>query len=140
MPEARSNSAPRTILVVDDEPFVLSCLTGILQLAGFTVLSAGSPEEALRIGISLETGIDLMICDVVMPRLPGPALADEFEVIHPETRWLFIAGLPDHPAVHEHIINRGRAFLAKPFFPRELLAKVNDVLSGTQRRSMAAGA
>lgn len=129
-----------TILVVDDEPFVLSCVTGVLRHAGFTVLSAASPDEALRISLAHPGAIDLIVCDVVMPGLPGPALVEEFLVLHPEAQCLFIAGLPDHPDVQRQILERGRSFLPKPFFPRDLLAKVRGILHGAPPKVLAAGA
>jgi|SRR5579872_5615660 len=116
------------ILVVDDERVVLSALAAILTHAGYAVLCAGSPAEALEIARRQGQTIDLMVCDVVMPAQNGPSLADDFRLIHPETRYLFIAGLPDHPEVRERILPENRAFLAKPFMPRDLLSKVRHVL------------
>jgi two-component system cell cycle sensor histidine kinase/response regulator CckA len=119
---------PDTILVVDDEPVVLSSVCRALELAGYSVLRAASPQGALRVGLSHRGPIRLMVTDVLMPELSGPRLACEFASIHPEARFLFIAGLPDHPEVRESIVNQGLAFLPKPFMPRELLAKVTQVL------------
>ena len=118
------------ILVVDDERVVLSAVAATLTHAGYAVLSAASPAEALEIGRRHSQPIDLMVCDVVMPGQNGPSLADDFRRIHPETRYLFIAGFPNHPAVRERILGENRAFLAKPFMPRDLLSKVRQVLEG----------
>ncbi len=115
------------ILVVDDEPVVLNSVAAILQFAGFTVLRAASPQEALHIGLSHLQPIVLMVCDVLMPGLSGPRMADEFGMLHPETQFLFMAGLPDHPEVRERV-DSGDGFLAKPFLPKELLAKVRQIL------------
>lgn len=136
-PHTRGNE---TILVVDDERFVLSCVTGILRHAGFEVLEAASPEEALRIGLAHRDAIDLIVCDVVMPGLAGPALVEQFAMLHPESQCLFMAGLPDHPDVHRHILQRGRAFLPKPFFPKDLVAKVRSMLREAPPKAMIAGA
>ena len=119
----------RTILVVDDEPVVLACVASTLELSGFAVLRAAAPGEALRIGSSCGRPIDLMVCDVLMPGMAGPRLAAEFHALHPETRCLFMAGLPDHPEVREHILAHGLAFLAKPFLPDVLVAKVRELLA-----------
>jgi two-component system, cell cycle sensor histidine kinase and response regulator CckA len=116
------------ILVVDDEPFVLKIVCSVLQNAGFTVLRAASANEALQVGIRHRAPIRLMLSDVIMPGLSGPALADRFSEIHPETECMFMAGLPDTPEVCERILNRGRAFLPKPFYPRALVEKVHQVL------------
>ncbi len=124
------------ILVVDDEPFVLNIVASILENAGFTVLRAASGEEALEIGARHTGPIRLLLSDVIMPGLTGPSLAERFTEAHLETECMFMAGLPDTPEVCERIVNRGRAFLPKPFVPRTLLSKVNQVL-GSQN---AAGA
>lgn len=116
------------ILVVDDEPVVLRAVSMALQQGGFLVLSAGSPSEALRLAVAHRSPIDLMVCDVLMTGMSGGRLADEFRLLHPETLYLFMAGLPDHPEVRDHILARGYPFLAKPFLPRQLLAKVRSLL------------
>lgn len=126
------------ILVVDDEPVVLRTVAGALHHAGFSVLSANSPREALHIGITHSAKIDLMICDVLMPELTGPRLAEEFVSLHPETKLLFMAGLPDHPEVLESIIAPCRAFLPKPFLPRDLVAKVNSLLDSPPPLALSA--
>ena len=117
-----------SILVVDDEPVVLGAVAATLRHAGYRVLAASSAGEALEIGRKWLDAIDLMVCDVVIPDQSGPSLADGFRGIHPETRYLFIAGLPDHPDVRLRVLDCGRAFLAKPFMPRDLLHKVRHVL------------
>lgn len=116
------------ILVVDDEPFVLNVVSSILRTAGFEVLSASSAEEALAKGRAHARPIHLLLSDVIMPGLNGPALADLFTEIHPETECMFMAGLPDTPEVCDRIIQRGRPFLPKPFVPVTLLNKVREVL------------
>ena len=120
---------PEIILVVDDEPFVLSVVSSILRQAGFKVLSAASPAEALEVGYSHAARIHLLLSDVVLPEMSGPELADRFTAIHPETECMFMAGLPDTPEVCERIIRRNRAFLPKPFVPATLVNKVQEVLS-----------
>ncbi len=126
------------VLVVDDEASVLSCVCNILVHAGFVVLRAGSPAEALRVGAETRSRIDLMISDVIMPGLSGPKLAEEFAQLHPEMQCLFMAGLPDQPEVVERIIARGKPFLPKPFFPGALINKVREVLSKPSRSGFPA--
>jgi two-component system cell cycle sensor histidine kinase/response regulator CckA len=119
------------ILVVDDEPFVLSIVTNILRNAGFEVMPAASAEEALTIGRGYARPIHLLLSDVVMPGLSGPALADRFSDLHPETDCMFMAGLPDTPEVCDRILRRGRAFLPKPFVAQTLVKKVHEVLAAS---------
>jgi two-component system cell cycle sensor histidine kinase/response regulator CckA len=119
------------ILVVDDEPFVLNIVSDVLAHAGFAVLKAPAAAEALHIGRRHAGPIRLMISDVVMPGLSGPSLADAFAEIHPETEFMFMAGLTGTPEVCDRILSRGRAFLPKPFVPRTLLDKVREVLGAS---------
>jgi two-component system cell cycle sensor histidine kinase/response regulator CckA len=121
------------ILVVDDEPFVLNIVCSILRNAGFHILPAASPREALEIARSHARPIRLLLSDVILPDMSGPALADLVTAIHPETECMFMAGLPDTPEVCERIIRRNRAFLPKPFVPATLLNKVHEVLAGHPR-------
>lgn len=116
------------VLVVDDDPFVLNTLSGVLAHFGFKVRSAASPAEALRAAAARER-IDLLLCDVVMPELNGPALAQRILQLHRETQCLFMAGFPDHPDVVNSIVGRGLPFLPKPFLPNVLVAKVREVLN-----------
>lgn len=130
--------AKEVILVVDDEPFVLNVVVSILRNAGFEVLSALSPQRALEIGRESVTPIRLLLCDVVMPGITGPSLADQFTELHPEAECMFMAGLPDTPEVCDRILQRGRAFIPKPFVPQTLVKKVQEVLSpGPSKTSFA---
>ena len=123
-----------TILVADDEPFVLRTVSSILARGGYDVLEAGSSREALRIAAETAEPIDLLVCDVIMPGISGPSLADRFVELHPETRCIFMAGMPDSQEVYERILSRGKSFLPKPFLPGTLLAKVRLVLDGEAAR------
>ena len=119
---------PEVILVVDDEPVVLRIVSEILANAGYRVLRAASPEEALEIAERTTGPIRLLLSDVAMPAMSGPSLADAIESLHPETECLFMAGLPGTPEICDRILSRGRAFLPKPFSARTLLDKISDVL------------
>jgi DNA-binding NtrC family response regulator len=119
------------LLVVDDEPFVLSVVCSILSHAGFAVLSARSAAEALEVGRAHPGPIRLLLADVIMPGLSGPSLADAFTELHPETELMFMAGLPNTPEICERVIARGLAFLPKPFAPKVLLSKIDEVLAGS---------
>src|SRR5689334_2324851 len=120
------------ILVVDDEPLVLSSVCNVLRFAGFVVLQADGPEEALRTATERRDAIHLLLSDVIMPGLTGPRLADQVRALHPETLFLFMAGLPDHPDVVQGVLPRGHAFLQKPFLPKALVEKVRLVLASGQ--------
>lgn len=128
MADRASYGVRQTVLVVDDEACVLDLCAAILARAGFEVLRAASAGDALRIGQRRHDRIHLMLCDVVMPLVSGPVLAEQFQHLHSETRYLFMAGFPDNPEITERIVSRGRPFLAKPFLPQTLVQKVREVL------------
>ncbi len=130
---------PETIVVVDDEPFVLNVITAILSRAGFEVIPAASSQEALEIGRRHAGHIRLILVDVILPDLTGPSLADRFLLLHPEAECMFMAGLPDTPEVCDRIIRRGRAFLPKPFLPRTLVDKVREVLAASSAAPVEPG-
>jgi two-component system, cell cycle sensor histidine kinase and response regulator CckA len=121
-------STPQLVLAVDDEPVVLGVLLAVLRRAGFEALGAESSAQALEIVASRQGAIDLVVADVILPGLHGPAMADLIAEKHPEMRFLFIAGLADSIEIRESILARGLRLLAKPFFPREFIAEVRSAL------------
>lgn len=128
------------VLVVDDEPFVLNAVCEMLVYCGFAVLQAASAETALSLGRMRHQPIHLLLCDVLLPRMTGPDLAEQFLLAHPETRCLFMAGLPDTREIAEKILDRGLPFLPKPFLPATLAEKVRQVLGENSRVMRAAAA
>src|SRR6266480_4750447 len=96
---------PETVLVVDDHSLVLTTLVKTLTREGFDVLAALSGEEALEIACRVRRPIDLLICDVILPGIQGTELARRLADVHPETRCLFISGLPDHPRIVDDVMN-----------------------------------
>jgi two-component system, cell cycle sensor histidine kinase and response regulator CckA len=117
----------RMILVVDDEPAVLSLLCSILSSRGYVVAGAASGEQALKTFAACGP-FDLVLADVAMPRMSGPELADRLWEKDPGLRVLFIAGLPDTPVIRSAIFDRGLPLLPKPFLPRDLVARIEEVL------------
>ena len=115
------------ILVVDDEPAVLNVLCGVLASRGYAVAGAKSGEQALEMYAGCGP-VDLVLADVMMPHMSGPELAERLWEITPGQRVLFMAGLPDTPAIRVSILDRGLPLLPKPFLPRELVARVEEVL------------
>jgi two-component system cell cycle sensor histidine kinase/response regulator CckA len=117
----------RTVLVVEDNAPLRALTREILQTAGFQVLEAANGEEGGRLAGS-PGRIDLLLTDVVLPKRGGADLAVEVRSRHPEAKVLFTSGYAaDFPDVHEALAS-GVAFLPKPSSPKELLAKVAEVL------------
>jgi CheY-like chemotaxis protein len=121
-------SDSEVVLVVDDEPCVLNAVCLMLGHSGFRVLPAASPEAALQIAAIHHEPIDLLLSDIIMPGMSGGLLAERIALLHPETRWMFMAGMPDNPEI-ARLTARGMPFLPKPFYPKELVRRVRDALA-----------
>jgi signal transduction histidine kinase/CheY-like chemotaxis protein len=128
-----------TVLLVEDEPTVRLITERILKRAGHRVLSASSAEQALSISAAHAGPIELLVTDVVMAGLDGPALADALRALRAELRVLFISGYSRHHAIAEHAAGGGSGFLAKPFTYEALIAKVTELLAAPGQAAQAPG-
>jgi PAS domain S-box-containing protein len=117
-----------TVLLVEDEPGVRQLSREGLRARGYTVLEAGSGEEGLELAERHAGRIDLLVTDVVMPRLSGARLAEQLLVQRPQMKVLFVSGYTD-TALLRHGVQTGEVdCLLKPFAPEELARKVREVL------------
>ena len=116
-----------TILLVEDDPRVLSLTATALREFGYTVLEAGHPDVGIR---HLKNGnkIDLLLTDIVMPDVGGRILADQAVAICPGLKVLFMTGFTKNAVVHNGTLDPGVNFLAKPFTLEELSRKVREAL------------
>jgi CheY-like chemotaxis protein len=121
-----------TILLVEDEEAVRALADEFLQAAGYTVLQAAGPAEALDLCVRHEGPIHLLLTDVVMPGMRGPELAERILALHPGTRVLFFSGYTDEAVVHHGILNRGVAFVEKPLLRSALVQRVRETLDRPQ--------
>jgi two-component system cell cycle sensor histidine kinase/response regulator CckA len=117
-----------TILVAEDEDGVRSLTREVLEKYGYTVLEAANGEEALKVAEQHEGQLDLLLSDVVMPRMGGPELAQALLAKRPSVKVLYMSGYTDHPMVRRGVVNAGVAFLQKPFTPTVLVSRVREVL------------
>jgi CheY-like chemotaxis protein len=126
---APSRKTSVTILLVEDTDNLRNLLYRVLEGNGFSVLPAADGAEALRLCQQHDGTIDLMVSDIVMPRLNGLQLSAQVRAAHPEMKFLFITGFADEfPELHE-LIKIGATILEKPFLPSELLRRVEDMLN-----------
>ena len=117
-----------TILVVEDEPAVLSLSQRALEAHGYVVLAASDATTALRLVERHGGTIHLLLTDVVMPGMSGRDLADKLAARRPGSRVLYMSGYPGDAVVQERELKPGSAFLQKPFSPDGLARKVRAVL------------
>jgi PAS domain S-box-containing protein len=124
-----------TILVVEDEARVRSLVCHVLKGSGYTVLEASQGEEALQISAQHEGRIDLLLTDVVMPGMSGPAVAQRLLRQLPGMQVLYMSGYPDDEIL-QHGMEAGQAFLQKPFKAEAIRQKVSHLLDEAEDRQV----
>ena len=117
-----------TVLLVEDEPTVREIAARILREYGYTVIEAGDGEEALRLIDHGNLPIDLLVTDVIMPKIQGGSLAERVSAIYPCVRVVFMSGYTDGMLVDRQDLLARSAYLQKPFSPGALARKVREVL------------
>ncbi|HEY6963359.1 MAG TPA: response regulator [Gaiellaceae bacterium] len=110
-----------TVLVVDDQDFVRDVIKIALEDAGYDVIDAASPVEAIELARAANADISLLVTDVVMPEMDAFELADRITSELPQVRVLYTSGYTDAAAEGP--------FLQKPFTPAQLVEKVGAVLA-----------
>lgn len=118
-----------TLLLVEDEASLRALAADVLRGCGYTVYEAEDGEAGLRIAlIEYARGFDLIISDIIMPRVGGTEMVEAITIKHPEVKVLFTSGYTDDALADHGVINPGVQFLEKPFSPPQLAAKVREVL------------
>jgi signal transduction histidine kinase len=131
-PETAAAAAARgtaTVLLVEDEDLVRNLVRYILQQEGFTVLEAADGLQALQLSEQHPEPIDLLVTDVLMPRMDGQELARRLRATRPHLPALFLSGYTGTPTPNRGFREgAGGNFLQKPFTPRALVHKVRELL------------
>jgi DNA-binding response OmpR family regulator len=118
------------ILLLEDERAVRKLAAAVLREGGFTVMEAEAGTEALSISEQISLPIRLLITDIVLPGIGGPDVAAQLQGQRPAMKVLFISGYSDETIARQGIPSSA-SFLAKPFSPDVLLAKVREVLGAS---------
>jgi two-component system cell cycle sensor histidine kinase/response regulator CckA len=118
------------VLLVEDEDPVRSFAARALQLRGYTVVEASSGEEALEILKDPDLAVDLMLSDVIMPGLDGPAWVREAQKTRPDAKVIFMSGYTEDAFVGGESGVPNSAFMPKPFTLNELTQRVKDHIEG----------
>ena len=121
-----------TVLLVEDDPGVLSITSRMLRGGGYNVLEADCARSALQIAQTRVAPIDLLISDVVMPGMDGRRLAEQLQAQRPEIRVILASGYTGDRLAGYGVETGGICFLHKPFDESELFEKVGAAL-GTDR-------
>jgi two-component system, cell cycle sensor histidine kinase and response regulator CckA len=133
-PAAETHSAAtgpgnrETVLVVEDQDEVRGLATAILESRGYRVLSAADGPSALALVDRHSGPIDLALTDVILPGMNGKQLVERLKLLRPEIRVLFTSGYSQDVIAHRGVLDPGVAYIAKPYSPEILAAKVRQVL------------
>jgi PAS domain S-box-containing protein len=122
-----------TILLVEDEDAVRAIASAVLRRQGYEVLEAATPGKAWELFEQRRSSIDLLLTDVILPEMHGPALAQRLIAERPDLRVLFITGYADVASFDAG--SRHVSLLSKPFQASMLAAKVREVLSNPRMGS-----
>ncbi|HEY7856686.1 MAG TPA: ATP-binding protein [Terriglobales bacterium] len=126
-----SRGGSETILVAEDESDVREFVCTVLGEAGYRIITATDGAEALEMAPPSGERLDLLVTDVIMPRLTGPEVAEWLWEVHPRARVLFMSGYTENLVIHQGLLPErkdGMAYLQKPFAPEVLLARVRSLL------------
>ncbi len=128
VPKKKRTSGTGTIMIVDDEPAILSLTKMILEGAGYTVLTAPDGLEAVNIYRTNLQKIDLVVLDLTMPRMDGREAFSAMMQLNPDVKVILSSGYGEEEAKQGFTGKDLKGFLPKPYLPTILLEKVAEVL------------
>ena len=117
-----------TILLVEDEPAILRVTAAMLKSQNYTVLAASTPEKAISLTKEHLNEIDLLMTDVIMPKMNGCDLAKEISSLVPSIKFLFMSGYTADVIEQHGVLDEGINFIQKPFSGNPLYKKLRDIL------------
>jgi CheY-like chemotaxis protein len=136
VPVQESGEEPRltggeTILLVEDEDNIRDYLATVLREHGYRVQAAADAMEAMSIFTACRHEIDLLVTDVIMPKMSGRELRDRLRADRPGLKYIFISGYTDEIIAQHDMDREGAHLLQKPFGPREFLLKIRQILEAS---------
>lgn len=124
-----------SVLLVEDEADLRLIVQATLKKAGFKVQSACHGAEALEVFKACPDAFDIVLSDVIMPKMSGKEMITKMREINPQVPVLFMSGYTQQSINQNGSIDEGYSFIQKPFMPKVLLGKLNDVLDGLDANS-----
>lgn len=118
-----TDDGPR-VLVVEDEDAVRLLISRVLEKRGYRVTALTDGAQALEFIQERKGGIDLVIADLMLPKINGASIAEQIRQLDPQAKIILISGYMDHG-----LEDSGIDFLQKPFTPSTLIEKVEAVMA-----------
>jgi CheY-like chemotaxis protein len=125
---SRLQRGTETLLIVEDEDALRESIRAFLSGMGYSILTAGSGQEALAIAAQFAEPIHVMITDVIMPKMSGRELAQILGSLRPQMKTIYISGYTDDAIMRHGVQEEGVAFLHKPFSLTKLARKLRELL------------
>jgi two-component system cell cycle sensor histidine kinase/response regulator CckA len=123
-----------SILIVEDEAAVRRLAASVLRSCGYQVQEARDAIEGFAL-IQSKQPFDLVLTDVIMPKMSGKELYDQIKVIAPRIKVLFMSGYTDDALAHHGVLGPELSFLEKPFSPSRLAHKIREVMDSQKGRA-----
>jgi PAS domain S-box-containing protein len=117
-----------TVLLVEDEQAILKMTKRMLERLGYQVLTAGTPNEAVTLGIEHSKSICLLLTDVILPEMTGRDLSDLLQKRITGLKTLFMSGYTANAIAHHGVLDAGVHFISKPFSQDDLAIKISKIL------------
>jgi len=113
---------------VEDDDSLRKLARTVLKQRGYKVLEAENGEDALKVSEAHYGSIDLLITDVVMPKMGGKEVAERLQPLYLQMKVIYMSGYTDSAIAHHGVLAQELNFLQKPFSPKVLARKVREVL------------
>jgi two-component system cell cycle sensor histidine kinase/response regulator CckA len=123
-----ATSGTETVLLVEDDAGVREVTARALRAGGYQVVVAAGAERAIQVAEAAGSPPAVLVTDVIMPTMSGPELAGRLRPGRPAMRVLYLSGYAPEVIGPHGVLDPGISFLAKPFTPLSLLAKVREVI------------
>ena len=129
VPQKKSaTGGTETIFLIDDDPSLLNMTRMLLERKGYTVLSSTTPTETIERAKNHSGVIDLLMTDVIMPKMNGRDLAGRMRDLYPDIKVIFMSGYTADIIDLHDVLDDGVSFIQKPFSLVDLAEKVREIL------------
>ena len=125
---AAVNGRRGTILLVEDDDSVRLAVRRLLEKIGFRILEAKDGEDGVRVSHAYEGQIDVLVTDLMMPKMDGRTLASTLAVSRPDMRVVFTSGYTDDAVVRRGLVDSAHAFVQKPFTGEQLATTISGLI------------